>query len=134
MQSGTRILGHSTVVMPEAPEGKITIDCEPLLVNYLSFGTGYGMEENWRHGMYQGPDLVVQGDDLPVSEVAGLGQYGVGGSSRQIHLQRTCGLRPLRARLLRAFPQSRLDRRSGGGALGSIAAADNRKYSDSLGR
>ena len=77
MQSGTRILGHSTIVMPDAPEGKISIDCQPLLVNYLSFGTGYGMEENWRHGMYQGPDLVVQGDDLPVSEVAGLGQYGV---------------------------------------------------------
>lgn len=77
LKSGTRILEHSSITMPDAPEGKITIECEPLLANYLSFGTGYGMEENWRHGMYQGPELVVQGDDLAVSEVSGLGQYGV---------------------------------------------------------
>jgi hypothetical protein len=24
-------------------------------------GTGYGLEPEWKHGMYQGPDLVVQG-------------------------------------------------------------------------
>ncbi len=24
-------------------------------------GTGYGLEPDWKHGMYQGPDLVVQG-------------------------------------------------------------------------
>lgn len=24
-------------------------------------GTGYGLEPDWKHGMYQGSDLVVQG-------------------------------------------------------------------------
>jgi hypothetical protein len=24
-------------------------------------GTGYGLEPEWKHGMYQGPELVVQG-------------------------------------------------------------------------
>jgi hypothetical protein len=24
-------------------------------------GTGYGLEPDWKHGMYHGPDLVVQG-------------------------------------------------------------------------
>ena len=33
----------------------------PLLPVHLMVGTGYGLEPDWRHGMYQGPDLVVQG-------------------------------------------------------------------------
>jgi hypothetical protein len=28
---------------------------------HLMVGTGYGLEPDWRHGMYQGPDPVVQG-------------------------------------------------------------------------
>ena len=28
---------------------------------HLMVGTGYGLEQDWKHGMYQGPDLVVQG-------------------------------------------------------------------------
>ena len=36
------------------------------------------MDADWRHGMYQGPDLVVQGKVLSVEqEVKPLGQYGV---------------------------------------------------------
>ena len=31
----------------------------PLRTAYIAFGTGYGVEDDWRHGMYQGP-LVVQ--------------------------------------------------------------------------
>jgi hypothetical protein len=71
---GTRELRHSTIRFPHA---KIEIDCEPLLVNWLSIGTGYGMDADWRHGMYQGPDLVVQGRVLQVDEIKGLAQYGV---------------------------------------------------------
>jgi hypothetical protein len=33
----------------------------PILPAHLMVGTGDGMERDWRHGMYQGPDLVVQG-------------------------------------------------------------------------
>ena len=32
-----------------------------LLPVHLMVGTGYGLEPDWKHGMYQGPDLVVQG-------------------------------------------------------------------------
>ena len=32
----------------------------PLTHCCIAVGTGYGMEADWRHGMYQGP-LVVQG-------------------------------------------------------------------------
>jgi hypothetical protein len=33
---------------------------------FLSIGTGYGYENDWRHGMYQGP-LVTQGMNVDVS-------------------------------------------------------------------
>jgi hypothetical protein len=28
---------------------------------HLMVGTGYGLEPDWKHGMYQGPELKVQG-------------------------------------------------------------------------
>ena len=77
LKPGTRVLESSVITFPDAPEGEIALECEPLLTNFISVGTGYGMESDWRHGMYQGPEPVVQGDNLPVEEVAGLGQYGV---------------------------------------------------------
>ncbi len=74
-ESGTRVLTHSTISFPESG---LEIDCEPLLVNYVSVGTGYGMDADWRHGMYQGPELVVQGKVYDVdAEVKPIGQYGV---------------------------------------------------------
>jgi hypothetical protein len=36
------------------------LDCEVTFPFALMMGTGYGLEPDWRHGMYQG-DLVVQG-------------------------------------------------------------------------
>ncbi len=71
---GTRMLEGSTIRMPHAG---IEVACTPLLVNYVSVGTGYGMDQDWRHGMYHGPELVVQGLQLATEEIAKLGQYGV---------------------------------------------------------
>jgi hypothetical protein len=48
-----------------------------LLANVLAVGTGYGLEPDWRHGMYQGPDLVVQGIRYDVPEIRQLGAYAV---------------------------------------------------------
>jgi hypothetical protein len=46
-----------------SPPGGKPFDMEATLVLpvHLMVGTGYGLEPDWRHGMYQGPDLVVQG-------------------------------------------------------------------------
>ena len=74
LQSGTRIPTHATVRFPEAG---IEIDCQPYCTNFLSIGTGYGMDADWRHGMYQGPDEVVQGLVLQVADIRGIAQYGV---------------------------------------------------------
>ncbi|WP_026919384.1 hypothetical protein [Gordonia shandongensis] len=41
------------------PDGStIAVECRPRLANYIGFGTGYGLEEDWRHGMWQGEEKV----------------------------------------------------------------------------
>ena len=71
---GTRMLEGSTIHFPDAG---IDMQCTPLLANYVAMGTGYGIEDDWRHGMYQGPELVVQGLENDVADIAGIGQYGI---------------------------------------------------------
>ena len=36
----------------------ISVDCDPQLANFIGFGTGYGLEQDWRHGMWQGEEKV----------------------------------------------------------------------------
>ncbi len=76
MKSGSRLLAGSVVHFPDAPEGPIDVLCTPLMTNFLSLGTGYGMDADWRHGMYQGP-LKVEGLRLQVDEIWPIAQFGV---------------------------------------------------------
>ncbi len=71
--SGTRLLSKSTITFAET--GTV-ISARPLITNFVSLGTGYGIDADWRHGMYQGRD-VVQALEMTVEESKGLGQYGV---------------------------------------------------------
>ena len=71
---GTRVIDRSVVRFPEAG---IEIACASLLPNFVSVGTGYGIDADWRHGMYHGPELVTQGLVLAVDEIKGLAQYGI---------------------------------------------------------
>jgi hypothetical protein len=73
---GTRMIERSTIHFPHAPGGGFSVKATPLLTAFIAIGTGYGMEGDWRHGMYQGP-LVVQGLVKDVDEIASFGQYGV---------------------------------------------------------
>ena len=75
--SGTRLLAGSHITFPEAPGGPITVHVEPLATNFISIGAGYGGEPDWRHGMWQGEELVEQALSYKVSEIRALGQYGV---------------------------------------------------------
>jgi hypothetical protein len=43
------------------------VEVETLLAFPLLLGTGYGLEPDWKHGMYQG-DLVVQGQQVPAAD------------------------------------------------------------------
>lgn len=51
---------EGVIRFPDAPGGPLELRGTPLLQTYLTAGTGYGMEPDWRHGMYQGK-LKVQG-------------------------------------------------------------------------
>ncbi|MFV0316980.1 MAG: hypothetical protein ACK5O2_08475 [Microthrixaceae bacterium] len=61
---GTRRIESSLLSFPEAPGGPFDIEVEPLMDAWLLLGTGYGLDEDWRFGMYQGPGEVVQGVDI----------------------------------------------------------------------
>jgi hypothetical protein len=52
-----------TAVLSFSPPGGQPFDLRgtPLLPVHMMVGTGYGLEPDWRHGKYQGPELVVQG-------------------------------------------------------------------------
>src|SRR5262245_11536245 len=67
---------RSVLRFPDAPGGPIEVKATPLVHCFIAVGTGYGMESDWRHGMYQGK-LAVQGLDLKHDEIVKLGQYGV---------------------------------------------------------
>ena len=71
---GMRLLSDSTISFPDAG---FEIECTSLLPNFLAIGTGYGFEDDWRHGMYQGPELVVHGLVHQVDDIAALGSYAV---------------------------------------------------------
>ncbi len=43
------------------------IDVETQLAFPLLLGSGYGLEPDWKHGMYQG-ELVVQGQSVPPAD------------------------------------------------------------------
>jgi len=57
---GTRYVESATIKFPDAPGGAFEVKVTPMIECYVGFGTGYGFEADWRHGMYQG-ELVVQG-------------------------------------------------------------------------
>ncbi|GAA2062687.1 hypothetical protein GCM10009839_87390 [Catenulispora yoronensis] len=49
-----------------------------LIPLHLAVGSGYGLDADWRHGMYQGPEPVVQQVVLPAAEAAAKsGMFGI---------------------------------------------------------
>jgi hypothetical protein len=77
LEPGTRMMrAPSTLSFPDAPGGPFSVAVTPLRHAYIAVGTGYGMDEEWRHGMYQGP-LVVQYREWKQEELEAWGWYGV---------------------------------------------------------
>lgn len=71
--SGGREVAHGTLEFHRPggygkPDQILTVACEPILPHYLGVGTGYGLEQDWRHGMWQG-ELVVQGLREKVADI-----------------------------------------------------------------
>jgi hypothetical protein len=58
---GTREVQTATISFSPRDGSPVEVTVRPVLPVALMVGTGYGLEPDWKHGMYQGPDLVVQG-------------------------------------------------------------------------
>ena len=67
-ESGTRDVasGRLRFVRPDGAVATVIADLQ--LANYIGIGTGYGLEQDWRHGMWQG-ELVVQDLRRKASEI-----------------------------------------------------------------
>ena len=89
--SGTRWVDHATLSFRRLDGPELTIEVTPLANSYLALGTGYGMDRDWRHGMYQGP-LVVQSRryDLGDPETSA-GAYGLVDSLARFELDGEVG-------------------------------------------
>jgi hypothetical protein len=58
---GTREVEVATLSFSPPGGNPIEVTVRPVHPVSLMVGTGYGLEPDWRHGMYQGTELVVQG-------------------------------------------------------------------------
>jgi hypothetical protein len=68
---GTRDVTSAVVRFPGLPgEKPFEVRVTQLIPLHLAVGSGYGLDADWRHGMYQGPQLKVQHLTLPAEEAA----------------------------------------------------------------
>jgi len=58
---GTREVQQATISCSPPGAAPLEVTVRPVHPVWLLVGTGYGLEPDWKHGMYQGLDLVVQG-------------------------------------------------------------------------
>jgi hypothetical protein len=58
---GSRDVVTATLAFSPPGDKPFEIRATPILPVYLMVGTGYGLEPDWKHGMYQGPELKVEG-------------------------------------------------------------------------
>ena len=49
-----RFIDRGVLRFPDAPGGALEISADPMEHVYVMVGTGYGLEPDWRHGMYHG--------------------------------------------------------------------------------
>ena len=76
--SGTRDVTSAVVAFSPPGEKAFEVRVTQLIPLHMAVGSGYGLDADWRHGMYQGPDPRVQHLTLP-AEVAAQrsGMFGV---------------------------------------------------------
>ena len=73
--SGTRDVETAAVRFAGRAEKVMVAQLIPL---HMAVGSGYGLDADWRHGMYQGPEPVVQQVVMPAAEAAAKsGMFGI---------------------------------------------------------
>ncbi|MFU8763637.1 MAG: hypothetical protein ACNA7T_03885 [Haliea sp.] len=51
-------IDRSVLRFPDAPGGPLEVAVTPLTHVWVMVGTGYGLEPDWKHGMYKGKEVV----------------------------------------------------------------------------
>ncbi|GAB3319162.1 hypothetical protein [Haliea atlantica] len=51
-------IDRSVIRFPDAPGGPLEVAVTPLTHVWVMVGTGYGLEPDWKHGMYKGKEVV----------------------------------------------------------------------------
>ena len=60
-RDGTREVVTATISFSPPGGTPFDLTVTPILPVHMMVGTGYGLEPDWKHGMYQGPELKVEG-------------------------------------------------------------------------
>ncbi|MPZ62516.1 MAG: hypothetical protein GEU93_14740 [Propionibacteriales bacterium] len=55
---GTRTPARARLTFTDPDGNSLPVNVEPLLPLYVALGCGYGNDHDWRHGMYQGKNVV----------------------------------------------------------------------------
>jgi hypothetical protein len=77
LDPGTRMITTQSVLrFPDAPGGAFEARVTPLVHNYIAVGTGYGVGDDFRHGMYVG-ELLVEGKTWDMAELDTWAWYGI---------------------------------------------------------
>ena len=77
-QPGTRIPTGTTVHLTEPDGTALTVEVASLGYNPLNFGSGYGGDSSWNHGMWKGRHWIDRhAVDLADPAIAGMVQFGV---------------------------------------------------------
>ncbi|WP_018177532.1 hypothetical protein [Jongsikchunia kroppenstedtii] len=66
--SGTRDVSAAKLTFTRPTGEQVVADVEIIQPHFFGFGSGYGLEQDWRHGMWQG-DLVTGGLRYKVDEL-----------------------------------------------------------------
>jgi hypothetical protein len=80
--SGTRDVASAVVAFEPRGEKGSEVRVTQLLPLHMAVGSGYGLDADWRHGMYQGPDLKVQ--HLAMSAEAAAQRSGMFGVTERL--------------------------------------------------
>lgn len=65
---GSREAAAARLTFTTSDGARTSVDVRITTANHFGFGTGYGLDQDWRHGMWQG-DQKVQGRRFRVSEL-----------------------------------------------------------------
>jgi hypothetical protein len=89
--AGSRRVAAAQLTFTPVQGAATAVTVEPIATSFLSLGTGYGMDADWRHGMYQGP-LAVQYRSYDVADPAvRAGGYGLMDDLGRFELDGTIG-------------------------------------------